>query len=102
MKFSATSRAAPPAPLDFSHSQYNTPGSPDSSRPHSGDYTLSFPDSRRPNKRKDSSSSSKTSGSLGSWRKPSSPGTANAHSYCGRHSSQWLFSGWNVFRKGGV
>lgn len=50
MKFSATSRAAPPAPLDFTHSQYNTPGSPDSSRPHSGDYTLSFPDSRRPNK----------------------------------------------------
>lgn len=35
-------------------------------------------------------------------RKPSSPTRRrNAHSYCGRHSSEWLFSGWSMpFRKG--
>lgn len=41
-----------------------------------------------------------SSGSFDAKRPLSSSPTVNVYTHCGRHSSQWLFSGWGSLKKG--
>lgn len=109
MNNSSGSRSAPPAPLDIRPSRYSPPGSP-SSESASSSYKHKTSASYSPYYSTSPSSYSDASTAVAdhtmcqsrAHRKPSSPtGQRNANSYCGRHSSEWLFSGWSMLgRKG--
>ncbi|KAL8408998.1 hypothetical protein RB594_007445 [Gaeumannomyces avenae] len=110
MNTSSSSRSAPPAPLDICPSRYSPPGSP-SSESASSSYKHKTSAAYSPFYSTSPSSYSDASTAVAdhhgmyqsrAHRKPSTPtGQRNANSYCGRHSSEWLFSGWSMLgRKG--
>ncbi|KAL1868524.1 hypothetical protein Daus18300_005958 [Diaporthe australafricana] len=105
----SSSRAPAPAPLNTLGLGSNTMASPTSSTSYNTPRTAttnswSIPGSMS---RKDSSNSvssnmSSASGSSFSGKKVSSPSSRNYNQYtqCGRHTDQYLFSGWSkVFNR---
>ncbi|KLU81218.1 hypothetical protein MAPG_00311 [Magnaporthiopsis poae ATCC 64411] len=108
MNNSSSSRSAPPAPLDIRPSHYSPPGSPSAESAGSSykdktstSYPLFY--SMSPRSYSDATTAvADDHHTMRTHRKPSSPtGRRNANSYCGRHSSEWLFSGWSMLgRKG--
>lgn len=86
---SSSSRAPTPAPLSIG--SYRTPTSPvDTASPQSEDSYRTFSSN---DYLMDTPSRKASAGSMESAKRIKSPSKVNAHSYCGRHSDEYLFNG---------